>query len=72
MDEKVNYGKGILGGLLFGVIAAIPWILIYVFAGLFIVYLGALIGLGVIYGYKSFVIRLIIKCLLLLLSLLFL
>ena len=55
MDEKVNYGKGILGGLLFGVIAAIPWILIYVFAGLFIVYLGALIGLGVIYGYKSFV-----------------
>lgn len=55
MEEKVNYGKGALGGLLFGVIASIPWILIYVFAGYFIVFLGAFIGLGVIYGYKSFV-----------------
>lgn len=55
MNEKVNYGKGILGGLLFGIIASIPWILINVFVHLFVVYLGALIGLGVIYGYKLYV-----------------
>ena len=55
MNTKTNYGKGILGGLVFGILASIPWILIYVFAGMFVAYLGALIGLGVIFGYKSFV-----------------
>lgn len=54
MEEKVNYGKGILGGLAFGIIASIPWILVYLFANLFVAYFGALIGLGVIYGYKLF------------------
>ena len=55
MDTKVNYGKGILGGLVFGIIASIPWILIYVFVNMFVAYLGALIGLGVIFGYKKFI-----------------
>lgn len=54
MENKNRFFRGILGGFLFGLLASIPWILVYFFLNYFIAYLGALIGIGVVYGYKMF------------------
>lgn len=54
MNNKNSYFRGLLGGFLFGILASIPWLLVYFFLNYIIVYLGALIGIGVVYGYKMF------------------
>lgn len=40
-----NYVLGILGGLLGGIVAAIPWVLMYVYGGYILSILAALIAL---------------------------
>lgn len=47
-----SYMKGIVGGLIGGLIATIPWILLYVYAGITCSYMAFLIGLGVLKGYQ--------------------
>ena len=47
MNEKNNYVKGILGGFLGGLIATIPWILMYVYGNLILEILTIVIAIGV-------------------------
>ena len=44
--------KGIVGGLIGGLIATIPWILLYVYTGVICSYLAFIIGIGVLKGYQ--------------------
>lgn len=48
-----KYVKGIIGGLLGGMIAAIPWVLMYVYGGFILSILATLIAFGVNYGYHK-------------------
>lgn len=50
---KKNYVKGILGALLGGLIASIPWILLYVYAMMDSL-LAVLVAMGALKGYKLF------------------
>lgn len=51
--QRPNSGKGLLGAVLFGAAAAIPWAVVYAL-GYFVAWLGALIGMAVVKGYDKF------------------
>lgn len=57
-EEKViktlqgSYVTGIIGAVIGGVIATIPWVLAYVYGGMMLSILAALIAAGEFYGYK--------------------
>ena len=50
--EKKGYGMGILGAIIGGVIAAIPWLLIYVYGNTITSVLAILIAIGALKGYQ--------------------
>ncbi len=52
-ETKSNAGLGILGSVLFGIIGAIPWAIVYAL-GYFVAWLGALIGFMIVKGYEVF------------------
>lgn len=52
-EAKSNAGLGILGSVLFGIIGAIPWAIVYAL-GYFVAWLGALIGFMIVKGYEVF------------------
>ena len=49
-----SYLKGILGALLGGIIASIPWILVYVYANMMFSVLAIFIAMGALKGYQLF------------------
>lgn len=51
-EVKRSYLTGILGAILGGVIAAIPWVLTYVYGNMMLSLLALIIGAGEFYGYK--------------------
>lgn len=51
---KNNYFIGIIGAILGGLVASIPWILMYVYGNMMLSALSIIIGAGVFYGYKLF------------------
>lgn len=55
VEQKGNsYFLGIIGALLGGIIATIPWILMYVYGNMMFSALAVIIALGEFYGYKIF------------------
>lgn len=53
MKEK-SYLTGIIGALLGGFIATIPWVLMYVYGGMILSLLAIIIALGALKGYQLF------------------
>lgn len=49
---KGSYLTGILGAIVGGAIATIPWVLVYIYGGMMFSILAALIAAGELYGYK--------------------
>lgn len=47
-----NYTKGIVGAFIGGLIAAIPWILLYIYCGMMCSYFAFIIGIGALKGYQ--------------------
>ena len=47
-----SYLTGIIGAIIGGTIATIPWVLMYVYGGMMLSILAALIAAGEFYGYK--------------------
>ena len=47
-----NYTKGIIGAFIGGLIAAIPWILLYIYGGMMSSYFAFIIGIGALKGYQ--------------------
>lgn len=54
MEEKNNYLKGFIGGLIGAIIFGIPWVVIYVYGGYILSILALLIGYGTYKFYKLF------------------
>lgn len=54
MEEKNNYLQGIVGAIIGGLIATIPWILVYVYGKMLFSILAMLIALGAYKGYTLF------------------
>ncbi len=57
MEEKEktqNYLTGIIGAILGGLIATIPWVLMYVYGNMMLSLLAVIIAAGEFYGYKLF------------------
>lgn len=55
VEQKNNgYFLGIIGALIGGIIATIPWILMYVYGNMMLSALAVIIALGEFYGYKIF------------------
>lgn len=52
MNEKKGYVTGILGGLIGGFIASVPWILMYVYGNMILSLLAIIIAIGVLKGYQ--------------------
>lgn len=52
MNEKRGYVTGILGGLVGGFIASVPWILMYVYGNMILSLLAIIIAIGVLKGYQ--------------------
>lgn len=52
MNENKNYITGIIGGIVGGFIASIPWILMYVYGNMILSLLAILIAMGVLKGYQ--------------------
>lgn len=52
MNENKNYITGILGALVGGLIASIPWILTYVYANMILSILAVIIAMGALKGYQ--------------------
>ena len=52
--ENKNYILGIIGGLLGGVLASIPWLLMYVYGNMILSFLAFIIAIGVLKGYQLF------------------
>lgn len=48
-----NYVFGILGGLVAGFIAAVPWVLMYVYGNFILSILAAVIASGFLFGYRK-------------------
>lgn len=51
-SSKGIYLTGILGAIVGGAIATIPWVLVYIYGGMMFSILAALIAAGELYGYK--------------------
>lgn len=51
-EKQGSYVTGIIGAIIGGAIATIPWILAYVYGGMMLSILAALIAAGEFYGYK--------------------
>lgn len=51
-NKKTSYITGILGAILGGAIASIPWVLMYVYGNMILSLLAIIIGAGAFYGYK--------------------
>lgn len=51
-NNKGSYLTGIIGAIIGGAIATIPWVLVYVYGGMMLSILAALIAAGEFYGYK--------------------
>ncbi len=51
---KNNNFLGILGAILGGLVASIPWILVYIYGNVMMSVLSIIIAVGVFYGYKLF------------------
>lgn len=49
-----KYFLGIIGGIIGGTIASIPWLITYVYGGWILSILATLIALGVNFGYRKF------------------
>jgi len=47
-----NYTKGIIGAFIGGLIASIPWILLYIYGGMMSSYFAFIIGIGALKGYQ--------------------
>ena len=47
-----NYTKGIIGAFIGGIIASIPWILLYIYGGMMSSYFAFIIGIGALKGYQ--------------------
>lgn len=54
MEVKKSYLLGIIGALLGGLIASIPWILMYVYANMIYSLLAILVAIGALKGYELF------------------
>ncbi len=54
MNENNSYIKGILGGIIGGLIATIPWILMYVYGNMIVQILSVVVAIGVLKGYQMF------------------
>lgn len=55
VDEgKRSYLTGIIGGLIGGFIATIPWVLMYVYGNMILAVLSIIIAIGVLKGYQLF------------------
>lgn len=52
MEEKRGYLKGIIGAIIGGFIAALPWLLIYVYGEMIYSILTVLIAIGALKGYQ--------------------
>ncbi len=52
--ENNNYVLGVLGALLGGLIASIPWIVMYVYLEMLWSFMAFIIGYGAFIGYKAF------------------
>lgn len=50
--KKESYGMGILGGLIGGILASIPWILVYLYGNMMFSLLAVLIAMGALTGYR--------------------
>ena len=53
-DKKGSYLLGIIGAIIGGIIAAIPWVLTYCFGNMIVAILSFLIAFGAFTGYKLF------------------
>ncbi len=57
-NEKIkkqgSYFTGILGAIIGGSIATIPWVLAYVYGNVMLSLLAVLIAAGELFGYKTF------------------
>ncbi len=51
-SSKGSYLTGILGAIVGGAIATIPWVLVYIYGGMMFSILAVLIAAGELYGYK--------------------
>lgn len=49
-----GYVRGILGALLGGIIATIPWVLLYVYGNMIFSFLAVIVALGALKGYQLF------------------
>ena len=52
--ENNNYILGILGAVLGGLVASIPWIIMYVYLEILWSFMALIIGYGAFIGYKTF------------------
>lgn len=52
MEERKNYMVGVIGALIGGLIASIPWILMYVYGEMILSALAIIIALGALKGYQ--------------------
>ena len=53
MKNSSNYPLAIIGGIIGGLIASIPWILLYVYANFIVSFLAVPIAMGVSLGYQK-------------------
>ena len=54
VKKEGSYLTGIIGAIIGGAIATIPWVLAYVYGNVMLSLLAVLIGAGEFYGYKIF------------------
>ena len=52
--RSAGYLRGLAGALLGALVGALPWFLVEVLAERFVAFLGTVIGLAALYGYKKF------------------
>ena len=52
MEEKKHYFLGIIGGFIGGMIASIPWILMYIYGNMMFSMLAIFIAMGAFHGYR--------------------